>query len=320
MRVCACLALAIVFSALTGCAGPDVSLSSSAPARWLPPGASPDDSSVAEYAATGGARLAYVHYRAPKAKTALIYLHGIESHEGWFALAASELQAHGYDVFCLDRRGSGINRENRGFASGHVMSYETLLSDIHAFAETLRGRYASVFVVGLSWGGKLGLAYGLTYPQDIQGLVLITPGLKSLLDVTPADKLKIVTNQSLRPTYAIATPIEPELFTTTPHYLDYIRQDPLRLRFASASFFWQSNKLDGYIRERIRDNRLPIQLYLAGQDRIIDNDGVIDLLGQSGPGTLETVRYPDQSHSIQLDAASRLVDDMVKWLALRERR
>ncbi len=318
MRTYVTLGWSIIFLAAAGCAPADVAVDESAPERFLPPGASADQSSIEEFVASDGARLGYVQYLAPNAETALVYLHGIESHEGWFALAAAGLRAGGYDVFCLDRRGSGINRENRGFISGHVGSYEILLDDVHTFVDRLRGRYSSVFVVGLSWGGKLALSYGLTHPDNIEGLILITPGIRSLVDVSSIEKLKIVALQGVNPTFAIRTPIEPEMFTSTPMYLSYIREDPLRLRHASARFFWESNKLDGYVDDRMPTNRLPIQLFLAGNDVIIDNEGVLEVLERGGQETLEVITYPEQTHSVQVDAAVRLVDDMVRWLTERK--
>jgi pimeloyl-ACP methyl ester carboxylesterase len=266
------------------------------------------------YAASDGAALGYVRYDKPGAKTALIYVHGIESHSGWFAQAATQLRDRGYNVYCLDRRGSGINRENRGFGSGHVDSYKTLLADIRAFIQSLRNRYDSVFLVGLSWGGKLALSYGLTHPEDIRGLVLITPGIRALVDVTLFTKLKILLFSQTQPLEPIAIPIVPEMFTNTPRHLDFIRRDPLRLKYATAGFFFESYRLDGYIDGLMPSLRLPVQLFLAGGDRIIDNEGVRLMLEQGAQGQLEILTYEDQTHSIQLDATERMVQDIDKWL------
>jgi acylglycerol lipase len=266
------------------------------------------------YTASDGAPLGYVRYDKPGAKTALVYLHGIESHSGWFAKAATLLRDRGYDVYCLDRRGSGINRENRGFVSGHVDSYKTLFADIRAFIQPLRSRYDSVFIVGLSWGGKLALAYGLTHPEDIRGLVLITPGIRALVDVSPFTKLRILVFSVTQPQEPIAIPIVPEMFTTTPRHLDFIHGDPLRLKYATAGFFFESHRLDGYIDGGMSSLRLPVQLFLAGGDRIIDNEGVRLVLAQGAQEKLEIVTYEDQTHSIQFDAPERMVQDMVKWL------
>lgn len=266
------------------------------------------------YAASDGAALGYVRYEKPRAKTALVYLHGIESHSGWFAKAATLLRDRGYNVYCLDRRGSGINRENRGFVSGHVDSYKTLLADIRAFIQPLRNRYDSVFLVGLSWGGKLALGYGLTYPEDIRGLVLITPGIRALVDVSLFTKFKILVFSQTQPMKPIATPIKPEMFTTAARTLEFIQRDPLRLKYATAGFFFESRRLDGYIDGLISNLRLPVQLFLAGGDRIIDNEGVRLVLEQGAQDNLEIVTYEDQTHSIQLDATERMVQDIDKWL------
>jgi alpha-beta hydrolase superfamily lysophospholipase len=61
-------------------------------------------------------------------------------------------------------------------------------------------------------------------------------------------------------------------------------------------------------------NRLPILLFLAGQDRIIDNAGVLRVLERGGQDVLDVVEYEDQTHSIQFDAPQRLVDDMSRWI------
>ena len=279
------------------------------------PGGEPG--SVQTYSGGGGRDLAHVAYLAPGARVALVYLHGIESHAGWFAIAAADLRRRGFDVYCLDRRGSGLNRENRGFVSGHVDGYETLLADIDAFVRPLHDRYDHVFLVGLSWGGKLALAYGLSQREAVDGLVLITPGLRANVDVSGFQKLRIALLTTIHPTARAPVPIKPEMFTTTPVYLDYIRNDPLRLTSATVRFFWQSRRLDQFIDDKIESNRLPVLLFLAEEDPIIDNAGVLSLLQRGEKSGLEVVRYAEQAHSVQLDAAQRLVDDMSEWLGLR---
>ncbi len=268
------------------------------------------------YTTTDGARLGYIAYTSTtgKSDTALVYLHGIESHAGWFDEAADRLCARGYDVYCLDRRGSGINRENRGFPSGHVDSYVTLFADIDAFTMPLRNEYEAVYLIGLSWGGKLGLAYSLTYPERCDGLVLITPGLRSIVDVNLFAKLGIFTGSAINPTSYFATPIEPQMFTTTPVVLEKIIADPLRLHYATARFFMVSRRLEDSVDDLMPTNQLPILVFLAGQDTIIDNKAVLEVLEPGAGDRLQVITYDDQTHSIQFDALDRLVEDMDRWI------
>jgi len=269
---------------------------------------------VREYETADGNKLGYVAYTTPGASTALVYLHGIESHAGWFAQAATLLRGRGYDVFCLDRRGSGINRENRGYVSGHVDQYQVLLDDIHAFIVPLRERYRRVVLTGLSWGGKLATAHVLAYPDDADALILITPGLRALVDASLPTKFKIVLFAQLAPTSEVASPIAPEMFTTTPRYLDYIENDPLRLTHATARFYWQSSRLDRFIDANIDRLDKPLLLFLAGRDRIIDNAGVASLLQQAALQEFAIIDYLDQTHSVQFDDPVTLVQDMDDWL------
>jgi len=271
-----------------------------------------------QYDGAGGASLGYFRYLAATGNgIAVVYLHGIESHAGWFGLAAERLRARGYDVFCLDRRGSGVNREPRGFVSGHVDDWRVLVEDVHAFVDPLRAGYRNVFLTGLSWGGKLALAYGLEHPRAVDGLVLITPGLVAAVDPPLLDKARILAGTALRPTLRVATPIDPPMFTTTPRFLDYIENDPLRLTSATARFFWETRRLDRFIAATVGSNRLPVLLLLAGKDRIVDNEATRALLERGANAGLEVVDYPDQTHSVQFDDPGRLAADMDRWMRAR---
>ena len=46
----------------------------------------------------------------------VIFLHGIQSHGGWYPRSCSKVAAAGYEVFFLERRGCGLNSEARGDA------------------------------------------------------------------------------------------------------------------------------------------------------------------------------------------------------------
>ncbi len=314
-RLAVVLAVAALLTCCQSVELPPTPDNSAALARFLAAPRTPGPREGA-YVAGDGAELGFKGYLAskPDDDVALVYFHGIESHAGWFDQAARLLQERGFDLFSLDRRGSGINRENRGLPSGHADSMDLLFADIDAFVLPLATHYRQVVLVGLSWGGKLATAYALDRPGAAAGLVLITPGIRALVDVSTATKLQIFAASFLSPKTRFPTPIEPEMFTTTPRYLEYIRDDPLRLTEASARFFMVSHRLDGYVDERVVENRAPVLLFLAGRDRIIDNAGVIEVLERGSQDSLEIVEYPDQTHSIQFDAPAPMVDDMVRWL------
>ncbi len=158
------------------------------------------------------------------------------------------------------------------------------------------------------------MAYALSNPYPFDGAVLITPGIRALVDLGPFKSLVVFVSSGLNPKLYIGTPIEVEMFSPSPDVTDRIRRDPRRLRYATARFFMQSHELDGYVDDHMPANELPILLFLAGQDRIIDNEGVIEVLEHGAQARLDIVTYEDQTHSVQFDAPQRLVDDMTRWI------
>jgi len=116
-----------------------------------------------------------LHYRkfVNNNRKAIVFLHGIESHSGWFTDIAQQLLNKNIDCYCIDRRGSGLNKEQRG----HIADYQILIEDVEEFITSIKAKYNKIFILGLSWGGKLAVCFTLKYPNLVNGIVLISPGL-----------------------------------------------------------------------------------------------------------------------------------------------
>lgn len=285
------------------------------PLVFFDPGDSPVRRELLTFTGSGGAVLGYFHYR-PAGRPrdiAIVYLNGIESHAGWFEGPAYLLAQRGYDVYCLDRRGSGINREGRGFASGDAESHRVLIEDVHAFFKLIGPR--TKILAGLSWGGKLATACALAHREDADALVLIAPGLITQVDLGPLEKIRLGMALLVHPGARFKIPIEPRMFTSDPDWQARIERDPLRLREATARFLFESRRLDGRIAKSIGQNRVPILLLLAGRDRIVDNEAIVALLGRGKQSLLTVRRYRSRDHSLQFEAPGSLVADIDRWIA-----
>jgi alpha-beta hydrolase superfamily lysophospholipase len=265
-----------------------------------------------------GAGKRWLHYRIvepPDPRHRLLYLHGIESHGGWFLPAAHLLRERGCASYLLDRRGSGLNR---GQTPGDAPSAGVLLEDIRLFRRHLSGG-PDVHLVGLSWGGKLALAAAIDDPQAIRSVILITPGLRTRLSLSPSSVAALLLGLLGGGRNSIKLPLEPEMFTDSPELLEFIRRDPLRLRRVTGRFLMASRALDRLIARRIGEIHLPILLILAGKDRIIDNEGVLEVLSHLRPGQLLLRRYEEAIHSIQFDQLEPLAQDMTAFLRQADR-
>ena len=108
---------------------------------------------------------------------------------------------------------------------------------------------------------------------------------------------------------------EPELFTATPHWQKFIRDDPAALRQATARFFVSSVFLDRAVRSAPRQVRVPVLLLLAGKDRIIDNDLTRHYVSQFSTDDKEIIEYPEAAHTLEFEPDPEpYIEDMRDWL------
>jgi alpha-beta hydrolase superfamily lysophospholipase len=114
----------------------------------------------------------------------------------------------------------------------------------------------------------------------------------------------------------LAIPLrEPALFTDTPAWQAFIRDDPLTLREITWRFAREDRKLTRYARRAAPQLQMPVLLMLAGRDRIIDNKRVRRFYDQI-PGIRKIfVEYPNAAHTLEFEPDPQpYFADLARWL------
>jgi alpha-beta hydrolase superfamily lysophospholipase len=258
------------------------------------------------------------HYRDyPAAGTPrgrVVFVHGIQSHAGWYEHSCRRLAGAGFAVSFLDRRGSGQNAEARG----DTPSFRRLLDDIAEFLRPLRQQEPAlpIFLAGISWGGKPVVALQRRHPGLADGLVLLCPGFCPRVGPNRKEHLAILWARLTAPRRLFPVPLsDPQLFTATPRWQEFIRDDPLSLRQATARFFIESVRLDAYLRFAAPRVRLPVLLLLAEHDRIIDNAGTRAFVERFPAADKEVREYAGAHHTLEFEADPEpFLADLLGWL------
>jgi alpha-beta hydrolase superfamily lysophospholipase len=311
---------------------------------------------VATFTTSDGYRCHYRRY-VPSAEGAIIprahvvCIHGIQSHAGWYEHSCTRLSQAGYLVSFLDRRGAGLNEQDRG----DTPSYRRLVDDIAEFLEidgdgesakekgvvtlplsrsptlplslppTLplsQSQISSsssrlpVFLLAISWGGKLAVAFQGLHPGQVDGLVLLCPGFYPRVGPSLGERLQIAWSRLVSPRRLFPVPLQDaELFTATPRWQQFIRDDPLSLRLATARFFAASVFLDRALRSLPKQVHVPVLLLLAGKDRVIDNHLTRCYVDQFATGDKEIIEYPEAAHTLEFEAdPTPFVEALQGWL------
>jgi alpha-beta hydrolase superfamily lysophospholipase len=266
-----------------------------------------------EFTAGDGYRWRYRLYPTPgPARAEVVCIHGIQSHGGWYEYSCTRLAQAGFATSFLDRRGSGMNEAERGDAPG----FRRLLDDIGEFLTDRRREKLPVFLLGISWGGKLAVALQRRHPGLVDGLALLCPGFFARVRPPLAQRLRILWSRLFRPTRLFPIPLnDPALFTAEQRWQQFLVEDPLRLHLASARLLLESVRLDGYLRFCRRYVMVPVLLMLAGQDRIIHNERTRRFVDRFASVDKQTIEYPNAHHTLEFEPdPDHFIADLIHWL------
>jgi alpha-beta hydrolase superfamily lysophospholipase len=108
---------------------------------------------------------------------------------------------------------------------------------------------------------------------------------------------------------------DPELFTANPERQRYIATDPLSLRRASARFLLATRSLDSLLRHQAPALRLPVLLFLAGLDRIVDNGVLRGFFAALPDEGKRLVHYPEAHHTLEFEPdPGPFFKELVRWV------
>ena len=176
--------------------------------------------------------------------------------------------------------------------------------------------HGKIHLVGVSWGGKLALAAAMQQAEDIDRLVLVAPGLFPQVDLPVGQKVLVGTAALLRPRKLFQVPLnEPELFTDNPVRQAYIRDDPLRLRQATARFLFASRMLDVQVRRHAGRREWPfaVTFMLAGRERIVDNERTKRFAHSLRCRQVTVVEHAEAAHTLEFEPDPKAYyDDLVE--------
>lgn len=270
--------------------------------------------SVRTLVTRAGTALSFRYFPAPpdRERGRIVYLHGIQSHGGWYVEAASELARRGYTVYLPDRRGSGRNTGPRGFFG----SREQLLDDLRGFIALSEREHPGtpLFLIGNCWGAKPAVAFALQEQQALAGMVLLCPGIITRPDLPFKEKLRVVRNRAVAPQRRVPIPLTDEMYTENPTYLAFIRDDALALREVTAQFLIDAFLWDRSLPRR-RDVRVPLLVMQAGRDPIVDIPATRRWFDRLESPDKSYREYPECGHTLDFEADRQQIwDSLVGWL------
>ncbi len=243
----------------------------------------------------------------------ILYLHGIESHSGWFSGFASMLHERGFAVYGIDRRGSGLNDQPRG----DIQDYHLFYKDIEDALMFVRTRHAGkrVFLLGICWGGFLAANYVAWGGQGADGMIVLSPALYRKIDVSWYARCFLHICFRITPRFTFPIPIRDAMFTGNPEYRAFIAHDALRVRRLSCRFFHEITRMETRAAHSNTSIHIPLLVLLAGQDEIIDNDRVTEWFERVSTTDKSLRVFKEMRHVLPFEErADIVIDELASWI------
>lgn len=248
---------------------------------------------------------------ASRKRGSVLILHGLGEHCGRYEEVAGFLNELGFDVRSYDHRGHGQSKGKRGVI-GHT---DALTDDARlVFEDFSRGRDDTPFLLGHSMGGAVALRAAVDGVIKPRGLILSSPAVTAKLSFV--DKIQLALGR-LTPNVAVSNKLNPDYVSRDRAVVEAYRNDPLvhdRITPRLANFILDSGQI---ALSKAAQFKTPTLLLVAGDDRLVDHTGTLELASRL-PSASTTLRvYDDCYHEIfneLTEARAVVLGDLKDWL------
>ncbi len=233
-------------------------------------------------------------YPEGKARGFVAIVHGLGEHSGRHRRLAEFLAGRGYEVLLHDLRGHG---KTQGGLRGHIDRFYDYTDDLRALID-IRNFRGPNFVIGHSLGGLIAVSHAQSYYCTLTGLVLCSPLLKPKLVLPPWRDWLARHLAGALPYTALSLGLRPESLSHDPEVVRAYRRD--RLCSGSVTLQWYVEYLREMdeVNQRAPEITLPILILQAGEDQIVDPEGVRAFFERLRPEDRKLVVYEHAYHEV----------------------
>jgi len=268
-----------------------------------------------------------IHYRLwgnKEGEDVLLILHGGMSHSGWQAPLAKQLRSMSPDITVVasDRRGCGLNDNN-----GDLGSVRLVIDDVVKQIGFLKKSFRRVHLAGWCQGAQYAAVAAAETESALESLILLTPGFfwnerfRSVLSIAEKIVMEMISEFKLKPERdhaCIPIPMEATDFTLVNEWLDFIHKDTLKTTMITLKSVSIMDEIQELSWLAMLKNRLPVLALIAENDRIVDNNKVMQFIGHlfSGESVNRMVTL-ESGHAIHFEKTEKVAAEIADFIRKR---
>lgn len=213
----------------------------------------------------------YVEYYAPReGEPTLVLLNGLTYSTKQWSNFIEPLIQRGVGIVCFDFEGQG-KVLLRYAPALEMIPYDRQVADLHELLAQLKVK-KPYNLLGLSYGGGIGIAYAMKYPNFVNQLMLMAPYTRPLANLDNWIRAQIWATKTIFP---FVNWTEDELYdyyykqivyATYPQYEPVVLENPFKLE----ATFRLAQGIRKFVPENLTDSlKVPVHLIVARNDQYI---------------------------------------------------
>jgi acylglycerol lipase len=261
----------------------------------------------------GGTEIFFQNWIVDNPRGILVIAHGVGEHSGRYENIISELEGSRISIYALDHRGHGRSGGKRG----HIDSFMDYVYDLKLFIDLIKEEHvkAPLILLGHSMGGVIANKYALTYPDDLNGIVLSSPGLVPTVKIA-AWKLSMANAISkYLPELHQPTNLDTSMLSHDSNVIEAYENDRLVHRKVTARWFTEfMNACKECLRDASQLN-LPILVFHGKEDKIVNYQGSERVFHNATTRIKELYLFEGLYHETMNELEKKKVlSVVVKWI------
>ena len=258
-----------------------------------------------------GTQIFFMKNMPPQPKVIVIIVHGVAEHAGRYGYTTQRFNQFGYGVYRFDNRGHGRSGGERGY----VRSFMDFIRDTDLLVQMAHHENDGlpVFMLGHSMGGFIATAYGVEYPDQLDGQILSGPSVIELplKDVRLLKRLPYNLLPKLRVGNKLGLVVSRDQTVIDAYNKDQYNLQKTTLKLSGEMFIkgpaWLQNNIGRY--------RIPCLILHGSGDLIVTPKASEWLYESISSQDKERKVYPDLYHEIMNEKEKDIViEDIHIWI------
>lgn len=232
-------------------------------------------------------------------RATIIGVHGHGDHSGGHSNIISELVRQDYSWYGFDLRGHGRSPGQRG----HIENWFNYLDDLQNFLDLVR-RFETgspIFILGHSLGGLISLEFVLRNPNDLKGIIAISPAI-NYTGLSPRVAWLVRLFSHFKPDFGINQQLKYTKLTRDTSIIEKLAADNLRHNRMTLGLGREVMRSQQWVQNHPEYLRVPLLMLYGLNDSVTPSIGIQNFFN--------AVIYPDKEQHGYEHTQHRPFDDL----------